>query len=371
MALEEGAAVPAEGGLQAGVAVDGAQGLGEFLEVLVEQARVAAQALALEHVALRVGEHGLAHGPGLERHHRQALEVGGHDQQFGRRHGVELVLVVDEAEVVDARVPGDGDDGRADEHQVHAVDERGAVVLEVLEELGAALVLVDAAHVDREAVADAELLAEAAGVRSLGHFRSDTHHHARRLRVAGHALDEGTLLVRVVHERAHAPEDGREEAHAECAVTLGRGDEQGLRRHRAQRVERVGVAEAEEDEEIVVAGVGADVLHEGGACRPLGLEPRQLVAERVDLVKDDARPPSELLRVALARHGEAPHLDAVDGLDALGALVAPRDVVGGAGGEHLHRNVRGQALGDVPRVQFGAAVDVGAVALDDDRDFHC
>ena len=49
---------------------------------------------------------------------------------------------------------------RADQHQVHAFDERRAVMLEEIEQLGAALVLVDAADVDREPIAHVELLAE-------------------------------------------------------------------------------------------------------------------------------------------------------------------------------------------------------------------
>jgi hypothetical protein len=62
----------------------------------------------------------------------------------------------------------------------------------------------------------------------------------------------------------------------------------------------------------------------------------------------------------------------VDVLDALGQLVLPRDViVMGARRQHLDLDVRGEVFGDVARVLFGAAVDVGAVPLDDDRDLHC
>ena len=48
----------------------------------------------LQHVAAAVGEHRPAERPGLERHHRQALEVRRHDQQIGGGERVELVLVV-------------------------------------------------------------------------------------------------------------------------------------------------------------------------------------------------------------------------------------------------------------------------------------
>ena len=60
---------------------------------VVEQPGVAAHALALQHVALRVGEHRLAHRPRFERDHRQALEVRRHDQQLRRGHRVVLVLI--------------------------------------------------------------------------------------------------------------------------------------------------------------------------------------------------------------------------------------------------------------------------------------
>ena len=59
---------------------------------------------------------------------------------------------------------------RADQDQVHAIDQRRAVVFEELEQLEAAFVLVDAADVDREAVSHLELLAEAPAVRSLGNL---------------------------------------------------------------------------------------------------------------------------------------------------------------------------------------------------------
>ena len=58
---------------------------------------------------------------------------------------------------------GNGNDRRADEHQVHALGHRPAVALEELEQLAAALVLVDPADVDREPVAEIELLAKARG----------------------------------------------------------------------------------------------------------------------------------------------------------------------------------------------------------------
>ena len=74
--------------------------------------------------------------------------------------------------------------------------------------------------------------------------------------------------------------------------------------------------------------------------------------------------------MALVRDGEAADRDAVDLLDAGRQLVLPGDVVARAGRHHFDRRVPRQALGDVARVQFRAAVDVRAVALDDDRQLH-
>src|SRR5690606_40627234 len=69
------AAVPPQSGGQRRREVNRAQRLDELGEALVVQTAVAADALALEHVAPAVGQHRLAERPGFEGHHRQALEV--------------------------------------------------------------------------------------------------------------------------------------------------------------------------------------------------------------------------------------------------------------------------------------------------------
>ena len=74
--------------------------------------------------------------------------------------------------------------------------------------------------------------------------------------------------------------------------------------------------------------------------------------------------------MALVADRETADGDAVDLLDAGRRLVAPGDVVARARREHLDLGVPREALRDVARVQLGAAVDVGAVALDDDRELH-
>ncbi len=109
-----------------------------------------------------------------------------------------------------------------------------------------------------------------------------------------------------------------------------------------------------------------------GLVGPFGVEPGELVAQRMLLREDLLRPLRELDGIALDRDREAVHRDAVDDLQAWRQLVLPRDVVAmRAGRQHLDLDVLGQVLGHVPRMLLGAAVDVGAVPLNDDRDLHC
>ena len=71
-------------------------------------------------------------------------------EHVGGRERVELVLVGEEPEMPDARVLRDLEMLRPDQHQVEPVRVHHGVALEELEQLAAALVLVDAADVDRE-----------------------------------------------------------------------------------------------------------------------------------------------------------------------------------------------------------------------------
>ena len=70
------------------------------------------------------------------------------------------------------------------------------------------------------------------------------------------------------------------------------------------------------------------------------------------------------------RHRKPAHGHATDGFDARRKRIGPRDVVLRAGGEYLDLGVTRQMLSDVARMQLGAAVDVGAVPLCDDRNLH-
>jgi hypothetical protein len=69
-------------------------------------------------------------------------------------------------------------------------------------------------------------------------------------------------------------------------------------------------------------------------------------------------------------HGEPSNRHPVDLLDSRRAFVTPRHVVARAGRDDLYLGVRRQAFGDIAGVEFRAAVDVRAVALDDDCDTH-
>ena len=176
----------------------------------------------------------------------------------------------------------------------------GAVVLEELEQLGAPLVLVDAADVDGEAIAHART--SGGSVR-----RSSAAGISDPMPTTTPGTDwlfetpwiERAFFVRVVHERANAAEDRREHAESKRAVAFGRRHQHGLRRHRARAVERVVIAEAEEDEEVVVGFVGGDVGDQRGAGRTFCIEPRQLVAQRVRWCEHLLRPLREFDRVAL------------------------------------------------------------------------
>ena len=88
------------------------------------------------------------------------------------------------------------------------------------------------------------------------------------------------------------------------------------------------------------------------------------------LVEDEVGAPAEIEGIAFVLDAESADRHAVDRFDAGWQLVAPRDVVGGARGQHLDLGVAGEVLGDVAGVQLGAAVDRLAVALNDDRELH-
>src|SRR5947208_959165 len=89
------------------------------------------------------------------------------------------------------------------------------------------------------------------------------------------------------------------------------------------------------------------------------------------LFEDLLRSSGKNLHVAFECNREPMDGNAVDLFNARGIRVAPRDVVAGAGRQHCDLRVTGEMLGDVPCVQFSAAVDLGAVSLHNDCELHC
>ena len=83
------------------------------------------------------------------------------------------------------------------------------------------------------------------------------------------------------------------------------------------------IAEAEEDEEVVVGFVRLDVLDQRRTGRPLGVEPRQLIAERMPLGEHLLRPLAEFDGIPLDGDGEAMHRDALNHLAARRIFVLP------------------------------------------------
>src|SRR3954465_5145168 len=82
------------------------------------------------------------------------------------------------------------------------------------------------------------------------------------------------------------------------------------------------------------------------------------------------RPPSERFDVAFSIDREAVRWHAVDVLDAGWVLVAPGDIVPRTSRQHTDLRVASEVLRYITRVQLGAAIDVGAVALHDDSQLH-
>ena len=372
VAGEELAAVPPEPRVQRTVRLERVERFGELLVALVVQAGAAADALPLQHVAAAVGEHRPAERPGLERHHRQALEVRRHDQQIGGGQRVELVLVRQESEVMDAVVLRDRHDRLADEHQIEAAREGRARSAESSRTARRSPCSRRSGRCrSQTAGARRTCRRKRAGIGALRHLRSDADDDARHVAVAGRRLDHRALFVRVVHDGAHAAEDRAEDRQADRRIALRGRHEHGLAGDAARAVERVVVAVAEEDDEVEAGGrsrrgsrpaPGSPALR----CRARRARRRSSAA----CSKTRARPPAELERLAFVRDRKASHRDAVDLLDAGRQLVAPGDVVARAGRDDFDLGVPREPLGDVARVQLRAAVDVGAVALNDDRELH-
>ena len=226
------------------------QRLDELVRVLVEEARVAPQALPLEHVALRVGQHRRPDGPRLERDDRQALVVRRHHQNVRGRHAVELVLLGHETQVRHARVVGDRQDGVAAQHELERTLPGPGVARVEREQLVAALVLVDPPHVDRERTPDPELLAEPLRLDARRHFRTAARHDRRHPRIAGRRMHEVALLGRQVDQAANARQQRCEQRDPDGRLAFGGRHEHRPVCRRARAVVGLVVPEAPEQEEV-------------------------------------------------------------------------------------------------------------------------
>src|SRR5262245_4148861 len=123
------------------------------------------------------------------------------------------------------------------------------------------------------------------------------------------------------------------------------------------------IADAEQQHVVEFIPRLPEPFDEGRARRALGVEPAQLVAERVPGREHLRRPSPEILDIALVRDGKALHGDAVDAIHTGRPVIAPAHVIERAGREHAYGRVARQTLRDVTRVQLCPAVDISAVAL--------
>ena len=114
----------------------------------------------------------------------------------------------------------------------------------------------------------------------------------------------------------------------------------------------------------------AQVVDQRGTPGPLLLQPLHLVGAAVRVVEDPFRVLVERREIARPRVREAPHRDPAHAIGSFRVLVLPRDVVARAGGQHLDLVLLGEPLGDEAAVVLGSAEDLGAVALDDESEFH-
>ena len=271
----------------------------------------------------------------------------------------------------DTRVLGNRQQRVADQHERQASGRVAHVPLEELEQLRAPLVPVDPADVDREGPAYAVLLTKTGRLRILGHVGPDADHDTGHVLIARHALDHRALFVRVVHERAHAAKHRGKHREPDGGIALSGRHQDGAPRRRPRAVIRDPVAIAEEQTVVVRAGACRQVIDQRRTVRPFGVHPVELVPERVPVLEHPIGAAGEQMRITFVLDAKPPDGYAVDGLDAGGERVPPRDVVGGARRQHLDLCVFGEMFGDVTRVQLRAAVDRLAVALNDDGQFHC
>ena len=140
-------------------------------------------------------------------------------------------------------------------------------------------------HTPRTARGCLYSLPESRRLRAVRDVRSDADDDAGHALVAGDGLNHRPFFGRVVHDRPHAAEQRLEDRQTDRGVAFGGRHENRPRPRGARAVVGVIVAVAEEQAVVVVGGVFRDVVDERRAGRALGVEPVELVAERVALPK--------------------------------------------------------------------------------------
>ena len=127
---------------------------------------------------------------------------------------------------------------------------------------------------------------------------------------------------------------------------------------------------AEEDEPLVPAR-DPRRADERRARRPLGVQAMRARRDRVRPIEDRLLSPREHRHVAFPGDRKPAHRHAVHVVAPGRQLVGPCHVVARAGRQNLGLMVPRKPFRHVTRVLLGAPVDVGAVALDNDRQLHC
>ena len=132
-----------------------------------------------------------------------------------------------------------------------SLPESSQIRLEKLEQLLTALVLVNAADVDRKSSLDAVLLPESIRLRVVRNFRPDAHDDPGHVVIARDRLNHRLLFGRVVHQRPHASKERLKQPKADRRIALGGRHEDRPRGRGPRSVIRLVVPVAEEQTEVV------------------------------------------------------------------------------------------------------------------------
>ena len=238
--------------------------------------------------------------------------------------------------------------------------------LEVREEGGAALVLVDAPHVKHVGPAQAVLLPKVERSAGLGKREAAAHHDVRHAGIAARLFHEGLLFGSEVDDPPGRPQEAVEDREAYRGVLLGRRNENGLVPDQRKPEVAVIVPIAIEEEQVESSSGRCHGLQERGRLGPVGPHPVLLLFARVGSIEDRARDRGEAASHAPAADPEPMHWNSPDLGRACGVRIRPVDVTEGAGCEDLHLMTPREALHEPAAVGLGAPVHLGAITLDDE-----